>query len=467
MKAFFRNFSLMIVLGVMVATATAQVAAPVQPQPPRDDGSVVHTVRFGDTFQGILLAYSNYGITIDSLVTLNEWRFQPDAIYVDEEIVILPPGSVDPATGELLISPANLTEATAPPPQTDATVAPAATQAQTTAADTVQVLSAAEISAISPIDEIGQWVAPAATPDETAIEAMPAEPTSVRQSVFFGSPIEPVALPEVMSATESSEPDATEATEVAAVETEVPATAEVTPSIVPTETMPPTEVAVEPTATEPEPTTASTDAPTESLPTETPRPVVPEMTEVPTEVAEVVVPEPTAMDAAEIAPEIVQQTGVVCVSLFDDRNQNGYFDPDEALLAGGQVMVDDMASDVNEQPEPLCMPDLVPGTVQVVATPPEGFALTGSGELQVVVYPGRTSDARFGAAEGIEAMSLPPRIDEELAAPFVVPVSSVDVDAGDDDILDTLFDSSAFIALGLAVLAAIFGGGLLFVLRPR
>jgi hypothetical protein len=78
----------------------------VTPQQARPDGSVVHTVKEGDTLSSILYAYTPLGISKASVMELNGWRYEPQFITIGQEIKILQPGSVDPATGQLLVAPA-------------------------------------------------------------------------------------------------------------------------------------------------------------------------------------------------------------------------------------------------------------------------------------------------------------------------------------------------------------------------
>jgi len=100
-----------------------QFAPFVVPQSVRPDGSIVHVVQAGDTLSSIAYAYTEYGISVEEIAELNEGidtntRF----LQLGQEIMILPSGSVDTSTGELL---------------PEGGQAPAATPApQATAADT-------------------------------------------------------------------------------------------------------------------------------------------------------------------------------------------------------------------------------------------------------------------------------------------------------------------------------------------
>lgn len=108
----------------------------VQPQSAQPDGSVVHTVRDGDTVDSIYVAYRYLGITRDSFYALNGWTEPPRFIVPGEQILILPAGSVDPTTGQLLTG-VGSPRATPPPEDEtgDETTPPAATQTTPPATD--------------------------------------------------------------------------------------------------------------------------------------------------------------------------------------------------------------------------------------------------------------------------------------------------------------------------------------------
>ncbi len=103
----------------------------VSAQAARPDGSVVHTVTEGDTFSSIVVAYRPLGVTRDMILAANGWDLPPQIIVPGQEIVILPPGSVNPATGQVISLPGGGSVAPAP---TAGSVPPAATQAVATPA---------------------------------------------------------------------------------------------------------------------------------------------------------------------------------------------------------------------------------------------------------------------------------------------------------------------------------------------
>lgn len=107
---------------------TAVFAPFVVPQNVRADGSIVHRVQAGDTLTSIIYAYAQYGATLDSVVALNS-NIKPNTrfLQIGQEIIILPPGSVDPVTGELRPEgAAQPPTATPAPEQPTATAQPAA-----------------------------------------------------------------------------------------------------------------------------------------------------------------------------------------------------------------------------------------------------------------------------------------------------------------------------------------------------
>ncbi|MBI5930897.1 MAG: LysM peptidoglycan-binding domain-containing protein [Chloroflexi bacterium] len=125
--------SLVKTTAATTGTPGATVAPPppagvpfVSPQAARPDGSVVHTVTEGDTFSSILVAYRSLGVTRDMILAANGWDLPPQIIVPGQEIIILPPGSVNPTTGQVISLPGGGSVAPAP---TAGSVPPAATQA--------------------------------------------------------------------------------------------------------------------------------------------------------------------------------------------------------------------------------------------------------------------------------------------------------------------------------------------------
>jgi LysM repeat protein len=138
----------------------------VEPQQVRPDGSVVHVVKEGDTLDSIAVAYNRaFGITKAQIIETNGWRFPPQFIRIGQEILIFPPGSVDPVTGQLnpnalagLSQPAHAAQPAQVTPPTQTTGQPAAvtstTQnlptAEVPTVPTVQIVDIPAVEAIAP-----------------------------------------------------------------------------------------------------------------------------------------------------------------------------------------------------------------------------------------------------------------------------------------------------------------------------
>ena len=93
----------------------------VTAQQAQADGSVVHVVAEGDTFDSIYVAYRYLGISRDQILSLNAWEEPPRWIVLGDRIKILPAGSVDPNTGQLLTSPSSNTSTSTTGTETSST----------------------------------------------------------------------------------------------------------------------------------------------------------------------------------------------------------------------------------------------------------------------------------------------------------------------------------------------------------
>jgi LysM repeat protein len=144
---------------ILVGAGAAQAQSPRVPQQePGPDGGLVHVVNFGDTLASIMAAYAEYGVTMEQLQERNGWRFPPQFIYVDDRIVILPPGSVEPGNG--LPVPADAAPAAPPPTSQAAAPADVAAPADAPSAPTPEFerLTMEQIAAITPVEAIAPFL---------------------------------------------------------------------------------------------------------------------------------------------------------------------------------------------------------------------------------------------------------------------------------------------------------------------
>jgi hypothetical protein len=108
------------------ATPTLDSVPFVVPQGVRPDGSIVHVVQANDTLFSISFAYQDYGVTNESIAALNGINPRSRFLQIGQELLILPPGSVDPATGQRIPAGQTLASPTQTPAPTQPAVADAA-----------------------------------------------------------------------------------------------------------------------------------------------------------------------------------------------------------------------------------------------------------------------------------------------------------------------------------------------------
>jgi LysM repeat protein len=170
-------------------------------------------------------------------------------------------------------------------------------------------------------------------------------------------------------------------------------------------------------------------------------------------------------NTGEIDP--AARTGQVCVTFFEDANQNRIQEAGEGLLAGGNIQLMLGTNAAGEQAtdgasDPYCFNDLSIGDYVASAGAPEGFGLTTPDRLQVRLNPGSTVNVVFGAAEGVQPAIIPtadpntPLVDQRLSV--AVPQRSF---------ADTLLSFSGVIIAGLAGVVLLGGLGTALLLRRR
>jgi len=231
------------------------------------------------------------------------------------------------------------------------------------------------------------------------------------------------------------------------------------PAAPPTEENPPTveAAAVEPTAQQAEPTVENppAEAPTEPPAAEPTQPLVPTNTPLPAPVA--------VGDAGGIDPAAT--TAKVCVTLFDDADQNRIQEQGETLLAGGNISILQGTNptgtyQTDGTSEPFCFENLAAGDYTASASAPQGYGLTTPDQLRLRLNPGATINITFGAAQGVQPVVPPP-------ADAGGVVEEVQQAEQSQSLGDQLMNISGLLIFGLAALVLVGGIGAAVLLRRR
>lgn len=124
----------------------------------------------------------------------------------------------------------------------------------------------------------------------------------------------------------------------------------------------------------------------------------------------IVTPEPTATINPEISPTPLLPTptpikgnGIICLTLYNDINGDGFQGTNELLIGGGAISITDRLGQVSEtgmtttNPDsPFCK-DVPEGEYTVSLAIPDGYNPTTSTSLSIVVQAGSQGYANFGA----------------------------------------------------------------------
>ncbi len=130
------------------------------------------------------------------------------------------------------------------------------------------------------------------------------------------------------------------------------------------------------------------------LPAETPTPTPEPTTETPPPATEATAETPPA--AAE-RPE----RGQICLALFDDLDGDGIWGDAEPMLAGGVVSISGIITDsyaTDGITERYCFSDLEAGDYIAAVEPPEGYVLTGLGQVPITLSGSGGVSLNFGAS---------------------------------------------------------------------
>ena len=169
--------------------------------------------------------------------------------------------------------------------------------------------------------------------------------------------------------------------------------------------------------------------------------------------------------AAQPANDPSALAATVCVTLFDDANQNRLREPGEVLLPGGTIQIASGAESIaslESALDPQCFEELASGNYIVSASAPAGYGLTSPDQFRLQALPGIQLDVTFGAAEGVVPAVPPPADASEALSEVEAPATS-----DPESPLDNLFSVSGLIIFGLAGTIFVVGMGLTMFLRRR
>ena len=176
----------------------------------------------------------------------------------------------------------------------------------------------------------------------------------------------------------------------------------------------------------------------------------------------------SAASGGAVYPIDPANTGAsVCVIFFEDVNGNRLQDGSEAPLAGGDILLtlDGTPAGQHETeavPDPFCFDNLTSGSYTAQAAPPDGYGLTTPNQLRVQVYPGAQINVIFGAAEGVEPLSVPPAD----AGGIVSDTTGSESDTRAEN-PNSLPDNIGLIVFGVAGVVLVAGMGVTLLMRRR
>ena len=167
--------------------------------------------------------------------------------------------------------------------------------------------------------------------------------------------------------------------------------------------------------------------------------------------------------ASPLDPALTSAT--ICVTFFEDANQNRIQDGDEAALAGGQILLtrDGAPAGTHQtgaEADPYCFTELTPGSYDLQGVAPSGYGLTTPDQLHVSGYAGAQINVAFGAAAGVAPVEPPPA---DVSASGEIATPAADSGAASNGLTNNL----GLIVFGVAGIVLIGGLGVTMVLLRR
>ena len=379
----------------------------VNPQGEREDGSIVHTVGEGDTLLSIAVGY---GVSATRIAELNP-ELSGGVLRVGQQLIIrpaTPPPAATAVAGDVITAEASDEQATDTQP-------PSVAQLPTTASNqNSDAQATAEVDQDEVIDALGDLFEDVATEETAADDSRPAPIMSLAD----------VTRLQPRSETNVAAQAARDLLFGGGGEVGVPG-----------------------------PTQAGDSASAE---------------------AEGVTQAPAATQLqATSAPQVdfTASTASVCVSLFEDVNQNRLREAGEDLLADGEILLNTAAGEqaaiytTNGESEPHCFGDLDPAEYTAVVRPPSGFGLTTPNNLRLPLTSGTSLNIEFGAAEGLQVAEVPANPDAETADTPQENTADEVLPAQADFFRDNIVAISGIIVAALVGIVLVAGIGAAVLLR--
>lgn len=189
--------------------------------------------------------------------------------------------------------------------------------------------------------------------------------------------------------------------------------------------------------------------------TETPEEETPESTPEPTATAEA-----AAAEAAEVAEEEEEEepSATICLSAYDDTNQNGERDDGEPLRSAVAFTISDVERVVSNYvtdgaSEPFCIEGLAPGNYNITRSMASGEVATTENGQSLALQSGDSTTVEFGSYQGAEAVA-------ELQA---TNPTTDEGEGAEEDVAEATVESDGEGGIGIAVIIAVVVAVLLLV----
>ncbi len=139
------------------------------------------------------------------------------------------------------------------------------------------------------------------------------------------------------------------------------------------------------------------------------------------------IPTPTLSPPTPIATSPPLRTAI-CLTAFEDTNQNSVHEPGEPLRSGVAFTIYDATAVVanyitDGQSEPFCIEELAAGTYHVTRSIARDEILTTQGDWAITLVAGTVLEQAFGSITGVPTPTAPPPTEPAAVAPTPQPIN--------------------------------------------